>query len=167
MERRVLYVRERGGSIPWRPKSKNSERDVPMPDDLHEILAAHIASGYAGRTFLIHTPGKDKPISHSLLIKWTRAAFGAAGIEYGRKKDALTFHSLRHTYASWLTQAGMHPKKVARLIGDRPEQVLKTYGHLAEDDHDEAVEMLNSAIAESKVRPDADEKSGGEKSETL
>lgn len=146
LERRVIHIRERRGAWPWRPKSKHSERDVPIPDDLHAILTEHMELGYAGRTFLLHSPGYDRPVSHTLVIKWTRAAFKAAGIAYGRKKDALTFHSLRHSYASHLTQAGMHPKKVARLIGDTAQQVLATYGHLAEDDHGEALQVLNELV---------------------
>ena len=145
LERRVIHVRTRGGEMPWRPKRERSERDVPMPDDLHEILTAH-REVYAGRTYFIHAVDRDRPISHTLIIKWTRSAFEAAGIKYGQKKDGLTFHSLRHTYASWLTQKGMHPKKVGRLIGDSAEMVLTTYGHLAEDDHDEAVAILNEVV---------------------
>jgi integrase len=165
LDRRIIRIRERKGAFAWQPKSKHGERDVPIPDDLLEILTGHVASGYAGRTFLLHSPGFDRPISHTLIIKWTRAGFNAAGIQYGRKKDALTFHSLRHTFASWLTQAGMHPKKVARLIGDTPEMVLKVYGHLAEDDHDEAVALLNAAV--EKTGAVSGEKSGDENDEVL
>ena len=146
LDRRLIHVRPRTGTWPWRPKSVNSERTVPMPDDLHAILTEHDRSKFTGRTFFLSAPLADRPISYTWIINQTRDAFTAAGIQYGRKKDALTFHSLRHTYASWLTQAGMHPKKVARLIGDTPEMVLKIYGHLAEDDHDEAVTLLNEAV---------------------
>ena len=31
---------------------------------------------------------------------------------------ALTAHSLRHTFASWLTIADTHPLKIAKLMGD-------------------------------------------------
>lgn len=147
LERRVIHVRSRGGRWAWEPKTETGKRVVPMPDDLLEILRSHVTSGYAGRTFFIATAdGREAPIGYTTLKRWTRDAFRAAGIHYGRKKDALTFHSLRHTYASWLTQKGMHPKKVGRLIGDTPEMVLRIYGHLAEDDFSEAVGLLNDAV---------------------
>jgi len=146
LDRQVIHIRARGGAWPWEPKTATGLRVVPMPDDLREILAEH-ARSYAGRTFFLATADdREKPIGYTTLKRWTRDSFRAAGIGYGRKKDALTFHSLRHTYASWLTQKGMHPKKVGRLIGDTPEMVLRIYGHLAEDDFSEAVGLLNDVV---------------------
>ena len=42
---------------------------------------------------------------------------------------ALTFHELRHTFATILLESGMPHTQVALQLGDTVQQVYKTYGH--------------------------------------
>jgi integrase len=48
----------------------------------------------------------------------------------------VTYHVLRHTFASLLVQAGVSIYKVARWMGDGVEVVQAHYGHLAPGDSD-------------------------------
>lgn len=43
-------------------------------------------------------------------------------------------HDLRHSFVSMCIHLGASVYVVASLIGDTPEQILKTYGHLYESD---------------------------------
>jgi integrase len=63
------------------------------------------------------------------------------------QKDPLgvTFHTLRHTFASWLVMAGVDLKTVATLLGhSTTHQVERTYGHLSPDHKRRAVEQLGA-----------------------
>jgi integrase len=146
LERRLLRVQPRQGEYPWRPKTERGERMVPMAVELATLLEEHAT--FAGSRYLIVLPGHDRPVSHATLQKWTREAFGAAGIRYGRSGDSLTYHSLRHTFATWLIQRDVNPMKVARLIGDTPEMVLRVYGHLMPEDLERAIQLVDQAARE-------------------
>ena len=45
----------------------------------------------------------------------------------------VTFHALRHTFATTLISHGVDVKTVAALLGDRMETVMKTYIHYTDD----------------------------------
>lgn len=142
-DRAYIEVQPRGGAYPWRTKTKQSVRRVPIRTELSRIIRSHIASGYAGDRYLIVTPGTDRPVHRVVLARWTEKAFTAAGIEYGRNKDALTFHSLRHTFISWLVQSDVSLKKISRLAGTSIEMIDKVYGHLIDDDLTRALDVVD------------------------
>jgi integrase len=66
------------------------------------------------------------PIGAALLRKRFEAAREAA------KLPAVRFHDLRHTYASWLVQAGQPLTSVRDLLGHSSSAVTDRYSHLAQ-----------------------------------
>lgn len=140
----LIRVQPREGEHAWRPKTDRSIRDVPIGAELRRILEEHIAAGYAGDVYLIRLPGRDRPISPPTLQDWTRWAFEGARIKYGREGDGLTYHSLRHTFASWLVQADVSVMKVAHLLGDTVDMVVSVYGHLMPQDYARAIATLDA-----------------------
>lgn len=148
LEGRTLHIQAREGEYPWRPKTARGERDLRISDELHRILVRH-REAFAGERYFIRTAQHDRPMHSSTLMLWTREAFEAAGIAYGREGDALTFHSLRHTFASWLVQRDVQMKKIAILLGDRPEMVDRVYGHLLPGDLDAAVDLVGQVSEEA------------------
>jgi integrase len=54
----------------------------------------------------------------------------------------LNFHSLRHTFASWLVQAGVSIYEVSKLLGHSDIKTTQIYAHLREDDLRRSVELL-------------------------
>ncbi len=55
----------------------------------------------------------------------------------------LDFHSLRHTTGTWLARAGMHPKRIQRLMRHSTIRLtMDTYGHLLPDDESDTVNHL-------------------------
>lgn len=143
----VIRVQPREGKYPWAPKSDRSVRDIPAGAELHRILLEHVESGFAGDRYFIRAPGMDQPMSTQGLRQWTRAAFEAAGIRYGRKKDALTPHSLRHTFISWLVQADVQLLKIELLAGTSVEMILRVYSHLIDRDLRRAVGAIDAAVS--------------------
>ncbi|MFZ1288897.1 MAG: site-specific integrase [Melioribacteraceae bacterium] len=55
----------------------------------------------------------------------------------------LNFHSLRHTFASWLVQKGVSIYQVSKLLGHADIKTTEIYAHLRAEDLRESVEMLN------------------------
>ena len=47
--------------------------------------------------------------------------------------EKIHFHSLRHTYASWLVMAGVDLYRVKELMGHASIQTTMRYAHLAPD----------------------------------
>lgn len=138
----LIRIQPRKGKFAWSPKTDNSLRNIPIHPHLARWIRRHIRLGYAGDIYLFRMPGRDAPISRRQWQDWVREALEAAGIRYGRTKDALTAHSLRHTFASWLTMADVHPLKIAKLMGDTVAEVMKTYAHLVAEDLEDAIRRL-------------------------
>ena len=56
----------------------------------------------------------------------------------------LNFHSLRHTFASWLIQKGVPIYQVSKLLTHSDLRVTQIYSHLTENDLREAINKLSS-----------------------
>ena len=54
----------------------------------------------------------------------------------------ITFHDLRHTFASHLVMKGVDLSTVAKLMGHRDIRVTMRYSHLAPDHLQDAVDRL-------------------------
>ena len=66
-------------------------------------------------------------------------------LEWNKGRDArdrIVPYSLRHTYASWLVQAGVDLYKVAELIGHSTIEVTKRYAHLSPQNLRAAVDKV-------------------------
>ena len=56
------------------------------------------------------------------------------------------FHSLRHTFASWLVQTGVDLYTVQKLMGHSTISMTERYAHLAPDNLKSAVKKLEDSI---------------------
>ena len=59
---------------------------------------------------------------------------------------AVRFHDLRHTYASWLMQAGVGLPAVMRLLGHSTLAVTARYAHLDPGHLREAVDKMTARL---------------------
>lgn len=108
------------------PPKAGSARDVPVPDDLVELLARHSNEvGVRGEEQWLLTNGPDL---------WTRAAAGSAWRRVRAQvpaMEAFTLHDLRHFYASALIAAGCDVVTVQRALGHSSASItLDVYSHL-------------------------------------
>ncbi len=58
--------------------------------------------------------------------------------------DEVIRHTLRHTAATWLMQAGTNPWEAAGYLGMSVETLLKNCGHHHPDYHREAAESISA-----------------------
>lgn len=81
-------------------------------------------------------------------IREVSSTFGRAvdelGLNVGRDRlDHVVFHTLRHTFASWLVQSGVPIYTVAELMGHSTIQMTKRYAHLAPAQHQDATSRID------------------------
>lgn len=72
--------------------------------------------------------GGENPISDNTLYRIFNRYIAKSGVK------RIRMHDLRHSFVSMCIHLGASVYVVASLIGDTPEQILKTYGHLYESD---------------------------------
>lgn len=134
------------------PKGK-ARRTVPIPVhllpalrrqvDRHETPEGkcgvrHKAGGAPCRSGLV-VPGPEGGPMHGQNFgrrDWS-SAVNAAGIGPTR------LHDLRHTYASWLVQAGIPLQEVQRLLGHKSILTTQRYAHLGTSQNERVLAALN------------------------
>ena len=60
-------------------------------------------------------------------------------------RERATFHTLRHTYASWAVMAGLPLYVVGKALGHRTLTITQRYSQLAPDSHRAAFEAVAQA----------------------
>lgn len=60
--------------------------------------------------------------------------------------DKLNFHSLRHTFASWLVQSGVSIYQVSKLLGHADIKTTEIYAHLRAEDLRASVNVLSDSL---------------------
>lgn len=88
--------------------------------------------------------GGDKPLSENAIRRQLIKDIKNSGLPY------ISPHGFRHSYVSMLIHLGVSSKIIAELIGDREEQVIKTYGHLYSTAKDDAIQILNNHLTNYK-----------------
>jgi integrase len=73
-------------------------------------------------------------------------------------RQRICYHTLRHTFCSWLVQAGTPHYHVAKLAGHRTLKMTERYSHLAPDSLRGVISILNGTLIpkeknETKVAP--------------
>lgn len=157
LETGLIVVQARGDrETGWRPKSKR-RREVPIAAEFLPIVQRHAAT-YASDRWMLPSAGdrrttrhglaREGPIARATLLTHFEAIVRRAGLPYGKKDPmGITFHTLRHTFASWLVMAGVDLFTVAKLMGHADTQLIEsTYGHLSPDHKRLAVGKLGAGL---------------------
>ncbi len=131
----------------WRPKYK-IERVVPIPSALEPYLRAHLerkGDPQPGR-YLFEGRDEGQPMGQSQLFSAIRRIVEDAGFKTGRNEaESISFHTFRHTFASWLVMSGADLFTVSRLMGHTStKQVEETYAHLSPGHRLATVELLSA-----------------------
>jgi integrase len=123
--------KEKGGA--WKPKSKYSVRDVPLEPQLPALLRRHLGAWAADRWVLPAPSDASHPRHRNRLgVAFKAIAKDAGFVTKARDPEGVTYHTLRHTFASWLVMEGVDLFTVSQLLGHaNTTEVVKTYAHLS------------------------------------
>ena len=128
LEKRVLRV--------MNTKSKR-DRNVPMTVRLHSLLAGMEQDGR--HVFPTQRGGRHAQVPAQLKRAITDSLINQGVTD---SKMRVSFHTLRHTYASRLVQQGVDLYRVQRLLGHSTPTLTARYAKLADEDLHEAVATM-------------------------
>ena len=149
-------LEETGQGIRFKtPKSRAGIRTITLPDILIQCLRDYrkeqlelrvrLGLGKLPDDALLFTNLDGEVIRTTVASKrWTRCA-ASIGL------PDITFHSLRHTHASALIDAGVDIVTISKRLGHKkPDITLRVYSHLFRNDDSKASEAINRALADLK-----------------
>ncbi|VDN47079.1 Integrase/recombinase-related protein [Petrocella atlantisensis] len=81
---------------------------------------------YRPKVWLFENPDKDGPITGRTLQRVFNASVAKAGIQ-----KSVTFHSLRHSFATHLLESGVHLRYIQELLGHSSSKTTEIYTHVS------------------------------------
>jgi len=127
------------------PKNRRPRRAY-MTAAVKDMFQARIPTG-AKSNDLIFPDEKGKKME--FVSKTFPRVVDALGLNKGVKdpRQKITFHSLRHTFASWLALQGEQIQTISELLGHRTLQMTMRYSHLTPDHRKAAVSRLENSLS--------------------
>jgi len=110
-------------------------RTVPLSIKTMQILTSREMKKKGNLVFTFN----NKPINQNFISHEFKRNVREAQIN-----PKLNFHSLRHTFASWLVQRGVSIYEVSKLLGHSNISVTEIYSHLRAEDLRTAINVLNN-----------------------
>lgn len=121
-------------------KNKSKNRTAFMTTKVAEML--HSRKEKESNTVGLIFPSRVGTIQPAVSKTFARTADALFNQEVQDSRQKVCFHTLRHTFASWLVQRGIDLYKVKELMGHEDIKMTQRYSHLAPDGLRKAVEVL-------------------------
>jgi len=155
----------RDGWIYLRDTKTDKRRQIPVSDALSELFDRIKSSQGSDNGNVYDLEGKriertgsgseyvftfkGQPVKDVKVA--LQAACKRAGIPYGRNvPDGITFHSLRHSYGSYLMLQRADFRTTQELLGHEDPKMTQRYTHVADDTKKQAVNSLDWNLHENK-----------------
>lgn len=165
LDRGSLHVQRTAQRLPGQgvtyraPKSHRSSRPVSLSAEVVELLREHrraqvqhrlrVGPAYKGMGLVFASPLGGPMDPGNLRRHFARLVESAA-------LAPMRFHDLRHTAATLMLRAGVHPKVVSERLGHATVSLtLDTYSHVLPDLQREAAEALDRLLGPALRQPGA------------
>jgi integrase len=137
----------------WAPKTARSRRLVPMAPQLL-VIAKHHRQHYASERWMMPSPvTPGAPATDHGVRPHFLQIVERAGMVFGRDEpQGVTYHTLRHSFASHAVMNGVDLYTVSKLIGDSLKTVEEVYADLSPDFKREAMKKLAGAFDLSFIK---------------
>lgn len=134
----MVSLKDRIIKLPKEITKDNEDREIPISEDLYEILNS-LPRGIQGDYNVFTHRGKAiKDFRTGLTM-----ACEKAGIVYGRFKDnGFIYHDLRRTFYTEARRAGVPDSVIKEITGHSRNQVTDRYDDVSMEDKKQAVERL-------------------------
>jgi integrase len=123
----------------------NYLESLPSSDKPDAYVFPKAATMAEKHTGTISTKFYDEILAPAGLVKArpkAEAKIGGKGRDVKRQTSELSFHSLRHTFTTWLKSAGASNALAQLIVGHDSEVVSRGYTHLDADDTRSAISRL-------------------------
>ncbi len=138
-ERKMLHIRQGKG---------NKDRYVPLPDNTLKMLRDYWST-HRHPVWLFPAPTRaGVPLSSAtqpMDPSSVQRAFKAALQESGVQKDA-SVHTLRHSYATHLLEAGVNLRLIQAYLGHSSPKTIALYTHLTREANALATDAINRVM---------------------
>lgn len=148
LDKGIINVRHQISSIRGQgltvtePKTDKARRPVIVPPSAMDVLKGHLDL-YEIEEGLVFTTSTGRPISARNVIRHFKNVIDELSL------PDIRFHDLRHTHATLLLAAGVHPKVVQERLGHSQISLTRdTYSHVIPSLQSEAANQFDSILAQ-------------------
>jgi site-specific recombinase XerD len=128
--------------------SKGKDRSVHMSEQVKEMML----SKDKGKPDALVYPGRENKISGQISQTFRQIANKLFNQGVDDRRNKVIFHTLRHTYASWMVMQGINLYLVQKVLGHSTIQVTERYAHLAPDQLQLAANAIDRAVMQQKEK---------------
>ncbi|WP_022660063.1 site-specific integrase [Desulfovibrio desulfuricans] len=133
------------------PDGKTGKRSIPMNDTLFETLDRVVAERKDSPLLFPGQKGTQLG-SDSATSSFARAVADAKlNPPNVDRRHKVVFHTLRHTYCSWLAMEGVPLYVIGEMVGHSSTEMTKRYSHLCPDKKSQTVNVIQGIFAKGKA----------------
>ena len=133
-ERKMLRVEQGKG---------NRDRYIPLPERTLTLLREYWESSRPPGTAYLFPGRRDYPLTPTTVQRAIKLAAAQANIS-----KAVTTHSLRHSYATHLLEAGVDIRTIQQFLGHKSVDTTMIYTHVTEQSQIDARGVLDILMAD-------------------
>lgn len=135
----------KGRAFVGQPKSRDSYRDVPVPENLRKYAMALRETSYK---YIWQSPKRNAPCNPTYFRDEYKKA-----IEIVDGVRMLTPHSCRHTYVSQMQALGVDIPTIQSIVGHADMDMTQHYLHVQESIRQDAIKKFSTAfpVADAQI----------------